>query len=271
MTLWEEYGISSYIRGSAQQLVWQSYYLLKDTIRTEKPSAVVFNVLALSYDEPQNEAYNRMTLDGMRFSADKFLAVRASMTEREKEIDYLFPILRFHSRITKLEQDDLVYLFRRDPVSCNGFVVQTGVLPAGDLPAGQILGDYTFGARAMDHLDRMRALCEENGMELILVKAPSVWPYWYPEWDAQVRDYASAHGLAYYNFLEDADAIGIDLRTDTYDGGLHLNLNGAEKMSRWFGRILKEEHNIPSRRGEAAEEAAWEAVAERYEMWKNCS
>ena len=27
--LWEEYGIRSYVRGSAQQLVWQSYYLLE--------------------------------------------------------------------------------------------------------------------------------------------------------------------------------------------------------------------------------------------------
>ena len=28
VTMWENYGISSYIRGSAEQLIWQSYYLL---------------------------------------------------------------------------------------------------------------------------------------------------------------------------------------------------------------------------------------------------
>ena len=34
-TLWEEYGITSYIRGSAQQLAWQSYYLLEEsTLKT---------------------------------------------------------------------------------------------------------------------------------------------------------------------------------------------------------------------------------------------
>lgn len=43
--LYEEYGISSYIRGSAQQLVWQSYYILEDTLRYETPKVVVFNVL----------------------------------------------------------------------------------------------------------------------------------------------------------------------------------------------------------------------------------
>ena len=29
--MWENYGISSYVRGSSQQLIWQSYYILEDT------------------------------------------------------------------------------------------------------------------------------------------------------------------------------------------------------------------------------------------------
>ena len=54
--LWEEYGIPSYIRGSAQQLSWQSYYLLEETLKYETPKVVVFNVLSLKYGEPQDEA-----------------------------------------------------------------------------------------------------------------------------------------------------------------------------------------------------------------------
>ena len=47
----EKYGITSYIRGSAQQLTWQSYYLLEDALKHETPKVVVFNVLALKYNE----------------------------------------------------------------------------------------------------------------------------------------------------------------------------------------------------------------------------
>ena len=75
--LWEEYGISSYLRGNAQQLVWHSYYMLEDTLRYETPEVVVFNVLALMYGDPQKEAYNRMALDGMEWSAVKAEAIRA--------------------------------------------------------------------------------------------------------------------------------------------------------------------------------------------------
>ena len=104
--LWEEYGINSYIRGSAQQLVWQSYYLLEDTLRYEKPDAVIFNVLAMMYNEPQKEAYNRMTLEGMRWSPSKVKAVQASMTESENFLDYVFPLLRYHARWSQLEPED---------------------------------------------------------------------------------------------------------------------------------------------------------------------
>ena len=44
---------------------------------------MVFNVLAIKYDEPQKEAYNRMTLDGMRWSSSKVGSIRASMMEDE--------------------------------------------------------------------------------------------------------------------------------------------------------------------------------------------
>ena len=66
--LWKKYGITSYIRGSAQQLTWQSYYLLEDTLKYETPKVVVFNVLALKYNEPQSEAYNRLSIDVMNWS-----------------------------------------------------------------------------------------------------------------------------------------------------------------------------------------------------------
>ena len=75
-----------------------------------------------------------------------------------------------------------------------------------------------------------------------IVQPPSLYPYWYPEWEAQVEEYAAAHNLRYINFLELQEDTGIDYSTDTYDGGLHMNLSGAEKLSR-FGR----DHSIPSR------------------------
>ncbi len=246
--LWEKHGISSYVRGSAQQLVWQSYHILRETFEYEKPRAVVFNVLALKYGEPQSEAFNRMTLDSMKMSEYKLAAIRDSMTEDESTLDYILPLLRFHSRISELGSDDFKYIFSSKKVSHSGYLMQKGAVPMteADTEEGRTLLDYTLPETAMDYLEKMRVLCEENGSELILIKSPTnSWAYWwYDEWDMQIREYAEEKGVAYYNFIDATEEIGIDYSTDTYDAGVHLNVYGAEKLTDYFGKLLKKEHGM---------------------------
>lgn len=255
--LWEEYGINSYIRGSAQQLIWQSYYLMEDTLRYEKPDVIVFNVLSMKYNEPQNEAYNRMSIDGMRWSMSKVNNILASMTEEEHFIEYVFPLLRYHSRWTELSKEDLEYFSHKDKVTFNGYYMRADVRPAKDVPTGNPLPDYRFGENAYKYLDKMVELCKENEVELVLVKAPSLYPYWYDEWEAQIEEYAQEHELKYYNFLELQDEIGLDFEEDTYDGGLHLNLSGAEKLAHYFGEKLAKDCNLENRKGEETLSMIW--------------
>ena len=269
ITMWEDYGITSYIRGSAQQLIWQSYYLLEETLEYEKPEVVVFNVLSMKYDTPQKEAYNRMTLDGMKWSKSKEDDIRASMMEDEEFADYVFPILRYHSRWQELTSDDFKYLFTRRPVSQSGYYMRIDVKPAQTFPKPKKLANYEFGENSWKYLEKMRKLCEEKGIQLILVKAPSLYPAWYDEWEDQIEEYAKTYELPYYNFLDLTDEVGIDFTKDTYDGGLHLNLSGAEKMGAYFGKILREEFQVPDRRNDEKIASVWaEKCAAYYDMEK---
>ncbi|MBQ6076497.1 MAG: SGNH/GDSL hydrolase family protein [Clostridia bacterium] len=269
VTLWNEYGIPSYIRGSAQQLVWHSYYLLEDALQTETPKVVVYNVLALKYGEPQSEAYNRMTLDGMRWGKAKTGAIKAGMTEGEDFMSYVFPLLRFHARWSELGSEDFAYWFKAgEPVSFNGYLLRTEVRPATETPLPPVLKDPHLPETSMAWLEKTAALCKENGIDLVLIKSPSIEPYWYPEWDADVAAFAEAHGLWYVNMIEQNDAIGIDMQTDTCDMGQHLNVYGAEKLSRWFGSELKTRYALADRRGDEALDAAYRTLTERYETEK---
>ena len=268
--LWREFGINSFIRGGAQQLVWQSYYLLEDALRYETPDVVVFNVLSLMYNEPQNEAYNRMALDGMRWNSSKWNAIKASMCEDENMIDYIFPILRYHSRWNELTSEDFKYWFTKDTVSFNGYYLRTEIMPAGEMPPARPLADPKFGDYAMAYLDLMTELCQEKGIKLVLIKSPSLYPHWYEEWDEQMVEYAKAHDLLYINMLNIAESeIGIDYNVDTYDAGLHMNVTGAEKCASFLGKILVEKYGITSARGDKKLEAYWAEVEKRYDEAKN--
>lgn len=262
--LWEEYGINSFIRGSAQQLIWQSYYLLEDALRYEKPDVVIFNVLALKYNEPQNEAYNRMSIEGMKWSESKVGAIKASMMEDEQFLDYVFPILRYHSRITDLKTEDFKYLFSRPKVSHNGYYMRVDTKPAENVPKGKVLGNYQFGDNAYAYLDKITQLCKDNEIELILIKAPSLYPYWYPEWEVQMEEYAAEHELTYINFLELQEECGLDFSVDTYDAGLHLNLWGALKITDYLGGVLSRDFSLEDRRNDEHLSQIWDEKMQFY-------
>jgi len=267
--LWKKYGMTSYIRGSAQQLVWQSYYLLEDVLRYETPKVVVFNVLSLKYNEPQSEAYNRMTIDGMEWSSAKIGAVKASMTEDESFEDYLFPLLRYHSRWSNLEEDDIHHIFSKDKVTHNGYYMRADVRPEDEFPDPMPLADYTLGSNAMDYLNKMEKLCRDNGIRLVLVKAPTLYPHWYDQWDEQIVKYAEEKGLSYINFIKLRDEIGLDMTQDTYDAGLHLNVFGAEKLADYFGKWLSDNCGLEDHRSDAELSEYYNKLCESYDNEKN--
>ena len=258
MELYREQGITAYVRGSSQQLIWQSYYVLKETFQYEIPRAVVYNVNAMRYGEPISEAFHRLTIDKMKWSKEKVDIIQASMMEEEDFWSYVFPILRYHSRFDELTKEDFQYFFKTRDTTWNGHLMNKNVKPLESLPAQRIMADYSFPEICWDYLEQMRRLCEEYNTELILVKAPSVYPFWYDEYDAQIQEYADKHGLAFYNFLDNVEEMGIDYNVDTYDGGLHLNLAGAQKLSRHFAGILAEKHGMEDHRNDPAIAAEYE-------------
>ncbi len=340
--LWQKYGITSYIRGNAQQLTWQTYYMLREALERETPDVVVVNMLELIYNEPVREEYNRLALDEMRWSKDKLEAIRASGMSDEHILDYIFPLLRYHSRITQLTKDDFTYFTGTGNVqrTTAGYHMRVDVAPyeedfteeefyeedieeeeefyeedaweeeesyeedieeepdeedkeeesyiedaeeeeeefceeeeedfdeEADTSWDDEPEDFTFGSKAMTYMDQITQLCREKGIRLLLVKAPSLMPVWYDEWEEQARAYAEKNGLDYINFLDLADEIGIDYSEDTYDGGFHMNVTGAEKCADYLGKFLSEEYGLKDMRGDADTAAVWEEKINFYEELK---
>lgn len=137
--------------------------------------------------------------------------------------------------------------------------------PAENVPVGKPLGDYSFGDNAYEYLDKITRLCKVNQIQLILIKAPSLYPYWYDEWEQQMEEYARQNGLLYVNFLDLLDETGLDFQTDTYDGGLHMNLSGTEKITRYLGEYLSENTELSDLRDDVHLTEIWNLKREQYE------
>ncbi|MCL2699488.1 MAG: SGNH/GDSL hydrolase family protein, partial [Defluviitaleaceae bacterium] len=195
----------------------------------------------------------------------KLRAVKVSRMPGESFLSYLFPLLRYHDRWRELTADDFKYFFGTNKrVSFNGYMMRSDVKPLGMLPRAPRLPDYSFSDKSWRYLDKIRQLCEANGIRLALVKSPSLFPHWYDEWDEQIRAYAGEHGLLYINSLAVIDEIGIDYSTDTYNAGLHLNIYGAEKFAAYLGKVLQETFGLPDNRGDPELSEIWARKVSSY-------
>ena len=197
-----------------------------------------------------------MTLDGMRWSKDKVDAINASMLKGETFASYVFPIFRYHERWNKLTASDFEHIFSKEVTSHNGYYMRCDTLPYENFPPKAPLFTKTFGNNAMNYLDKIRMLCEEKGIKLILVRAP-VENGWYPSWDKNMEKYAEQYGIKYINFKAASKEIGIDLTKDTYDAGIHLNIYGAEKLSIYFVKYLKENYDLTDYRNDPSVSAVY--------------
>ena len=70
------------------------------------------------------------------------------------------------------------------------------------------------------------------------------------------------------NCMTEPEAIGIDFFHDTYDGGIHMNVYGAEKVARFLGPELLKVPGVSDRRQEEALAARWEEKCRVYDEKK---
>ena len=105
-------------------------------------------------------------------------------------------------------------------------------------------------------------LCREKGIQLILYSSPSPVNYNYKKHNG-LQKLADQYSLEYLDLNLKLEEIGIDWAVDTLDKGDHLNISGAEKVTKYLGDYLSGKYGLTDRRQETAYQS-WNQEAEVY-------
>ena len=267
--LYDGYGITSYNLGSSGQSIVLTYYWLEEALETQSPEVVVLDVYKMfSEGLGCTEGNVRKALDYMRWGPAKVGAVEAvcELDESLTEISFYLPNVRYHDRWKELTVAD----FTSDEVAevseyygyYYGYPSNYVDTPDEEFtPLVEGVSDEVaeLAEPAREYLDRIVGLCEEEGIELVLVKTPAY--YWTAANHNAIVAYAEEHGLDFYDLNEEElyEELGFELYEDTVDGR-HANLAGALKITDYVGGLLSEEYGL-----EAHESAGWEEGREDYE------
>lgn len=282
MELYEKYGIKAYNLATGLQPIEVTYYMLCEALKTQSPKVLIYDVGSLYFSET-SEYYWRFVLDDMKMGKNKLEFASEYCQEYADEskslIEALFPVLGYHTRWKCLAKEDFVYLFYNKHDYGKGGIVTATIVPS-DLSVeymNEIANELSQDTEKVMHvyengvyfdnymediiynvdvtdknavwLKKLQDLCDRNHIELLAVKVPSVY---YPQtyrsaWTDikynKTRELCDQLGIAYYDLLYDAD-LNIDWEKDTFDGGCHLNLFGAQKVSEHLGSYLAEHYKL---------------------------
>lgn len=261
--LWDEYGIAAFDLAGSVQPVWNSYYYIKEALKTQSPRLIVLEVMGVLQSADYIDA-SRIIKNtyGMRLSPDKIEAVRVSAPP-EEQTNYLWEIPTYHMRYSELGPGD----FRADRDFpgwgtggiFKGFLINTDTVPCEKPEGFQTDEASQISAKAEQYLREICRLCRERGVELLFIKSPGVTSRNATMKYNRAAEIGAEYGVPFVNFNLSYDEIGLDFSTDLGDPS-HLNYRGNVKYTRYLAEYLRARYDLPDRRGEAGYES-YDAMA----------
>ncbi len=239
VNMWRDYGFTSFLCATSAQRLCDTYNILQSTFETQSPKIVVVNT---------NTFYRSAELE--KASDDKYI----------KMLGKHLPVFRYHSRwktfmSQEILQEDEVKNYTEDQ-KLKGFRLRTAVK---GYKGGKYMNETdkkeAIAPLAIEYMEKIKALCEENNCKLVLVSAPSAKNWNYERHNA-VTELAEKEELDYIDLNLLLEEMNIDWLNDTKDGGDHLNYEGAKKVSEYFGKYLSETYELPDHRDDS-EYSSW--------------
>ncbi len=270
MELYEDYGISAYTLGTANQPMLATYAWLQECYKTQKIKTAVVDVAALYYGTVKEARYHQ-ALDNMKLSFSKIQTIYEHCKLHENAdpfFSYIFRIAKYHSRWNSLTEDDFTTDTDYQPVFRGNVLYSDRVKVNFDAMAydnDTPQDDLAMNADQLDYFEKIIAFCEEKGIQLLLIKTPRY--DWSITKHQQVEAYAKERGLEFLDFSsrEMLEAVGLDAENDFLDKK-HLNIDGTVKLSEYIGAYLKENYELTDfREVEGYDELNYKEYLERIE------
>nr|WP_269144042.1 hypothetical protein [Clostridium guangxiense] len=258
--LWHQYGITSYNYATGGQPIDVTYYLLKEVLKVHKNPIVVVDLYYLGLtDEYGDEGYIRNVLDNMKFSRNKLDAIENCIPFKTR-ISYIFPILEYHERWKELTSDDINYDASKYYYE-KGF--EAGTLRYGKNNSKVVKTSETseIPAKTGEYLNKIIELSKSEGFKLVFIDTPydyqSVkemknWVQDPQKMVNKVKEIAQKNNIPVvdYNDEDKLKAINFDFKNDMNNSS-HLNIWGADKVTKDFGAFLKENFKLVNHRNDS--------------------
>lgn len=257
--LYEENGMASFVLAASSQPMWNTYYYLKEGLKTQTPKLIVLECYCTTYSSDYGKASKIIkSTYGLKWSKDKWNDLKVSIPE-EDFFSFVPEFVQFHNRYEELSSADFLPYQGRENYykSWKGHGDNMEVMPFHDPELVEIYQEIPMLDKIEKYYRMIIELAQKEGIPLCIVVSPC------PELSLEeqgklymAKHIADEYGVKFMDFNYCAEEIGLDYAEDFADSD-HLNYKGNEKYSVYLGEYLKSNFEMPDRRNDS-----------RYDSWK---
>lgn len=228
MELWNNFGYTAYVSGEGRQTVAQAYSMLNRVLKAQTPKVVILET------------------DGF-FTDSKVVENAAKIVNAS--LGSSFSVFQYHDRWKKVKPEEL---FKKPHYTGH-------CAPKGQWMSNDVKGYY--GKEYMKKTDKSAKIpfgtkrsaeafvktCRDKNIEVLFLELPSQSSWNYKKHNA-VQAFADKLGVTFLDMNIERSRFDFDWKTDTRDGGNHLNNRGARKCTVFLGKYLGERYNLTDHR-----------------------
>lgn len=264
LALWEGYGIPAFVVGGSEQPFWNSYYYIKECLKTQTPKVVVLDVFDAAWGQEEYSDYSRIVKNnfGLKLSRDKIESIRVS-APKELWVDLLLGFPAYHARYGELNQADLDALRGKEAPYLNGYYFSNRTEAFARPDISGVTATSPLHPKHEAYLLKIIELVRASGSQLLLIKTPYAITAEDQTYYNRVAQIAEAEGVPFLNYNLLYDELGLDFATDMTDPA-HLTYAGSQKFTAHLGAYLAGHYALQDKRADEAYAHwhAWQAEAE---------
>lgn len=264
--LWKEYGITSYNWGYSNCTLAEDYYIVQEVLKYTSPKLIVVDLYGLvEYEQYNNGKYRsdrieqqHIQFDAMPLSLNKIRASQDIFDDYSGNLDFIFNFIMYHNRWNELSEGD----FNVGSSAEKGASFLTGLGRDVEFKLLDKNEKEKIDSVCYEYLLKLLDFCSNENIQLLCVYLP------YPANDTNqkiantVGDVINEYtNCKYINML---DKNILNLATDVYVDGSHLNYTGGVKATSWLGSYIKETYNIEDHSKDKEYSLSWNEDYEKY-------
>lgn len=271
---YEEEGFTSAMIASAAQDIKAIPYLMDEVAKTQDVDLFVVevrnsiarraNILADRFDQEDATGSFAYVATSMKQSADRVKMIDQILVEDENntKLEWSVPLLKYHDNVHAFSADKIVERLNGANED-DMYVRQVATITPNEQKPFVADEQYVFPEEDKEEFDMVVEKANELGKKVLFVATPYSPGKVRGALHLQMNAYLEQQGYDYIDLNQYVDQIGLDFSTDYYDG-IHTNIAGAQKVTTYLAKYLKENYDMQPRLDES-QTAHWEKMCTKWD------